>query len=336
MKIKVGGVYRTRGGEKVIVKNLVLHPVYPIFGVIHPNGPGVPVELEPQHGDRRFGTWTVDGSATTYMAEHHDDIVAPWEPAAKPDNGWVPDEPEVQPTTPENPSPSSEGTRIRFAKPFKPGDWVKVVDGAVDGGDSWRLTPGDVHQVVRVSDSGMFVGLVGGGGDSWLSSRFEPASDPHGNLSTSGPCPDASLKDTNPKDAIGSDKLPLHLWPTTATAAGSIALLCGALKYGRANWRHAGVRATIYADAIRRHLDAWLEGEEVDPDDGVPHLWAILAGTAILVDAKAAAKLTDDRHTAGGYREFVSESTAHVKRLKELHKGRNPKHYTIADLPQFP
>lgn len=148
--------------------------------------------------------------------------------------------------------------------------------------------------------------------------------------------PDVSLKDTNPKDAIGSDKLPLHLWPTTATAAGSIALLNGALKYGRANWRHAGVRATIYADAIRRHLDAWLEGEEVDPDDGVPHLWAILAGTAILIDAKAATKLTDDRNTAGGYRDLVSESTAHVKRLKELHKGRSPKHYTIADLPQFP
>lgn len=330
MEIKVGGVYRTRDGEKVVVERIGVPHVYPIFGIIHPNGPG----------DRRCGTWTGDGSATTYMGvEHPDDIVAPWEPATKPDNGWVPDEPEVQPTTPENPSPSSEGTRIRFAKPFKPGDWVKVVDGAVDGGDSWRLTPGDVHQVVRVSDSGMFVCLVGGGGDSWFSSRFEPASDPHGNLSTSGPCPDASLKDTNPKDAIGSDKLPLHLWPTTATAAGSIALLNGALKYGRANWRHTGVRATIYADGLRRHLDRWLEGEEVDPDDGVPHLWAFLAGAAILVDAKAAGKLVDDRHTPGGYLEFASGvATPHVKRLKELHKGRNPRHYTITDPtpPQFP
>ena len=27
-----------------------------------------------------------------------------------------------------------------------------------------------------------------------------------------------SEKDTNPKDLIGSDKLPLHLWPSTATA----------------------------------------------------------------------------------------------------------------------
>jgi hypothetical protein len=217
------------------------------------------------------------------------------------------------------------------AEKFEPGDWVRVVRGE----NSRILKPGDVHQVARVDGSGMFVGLVGSR-DSWLYSRFELASAPQVQSTTPEPAPDVSLKDTNPKDAIGSDKLPLHLWPTTATAAGSVALLNGALKYGRANWRHAGVRATIYADAIRRHLDAWLEGEEVDPDDGVPHLWAILAGTAILIDAKAAAKLTDDRHTAGGYREFVSESTAHVKRLKELHKGRNPKHYTIADLPQFP
>jgi hypothetical protein len=215
---------------------------------------------------------------------------------------------------------------------IKAGDWVRVVHGEM-GVISWRLKPGDIYQVDRVSEQ--FVGLVGKEG-SWWKNRFEPASAPQVQPTTPEQAPDVSLKDTNPKDAIGSDKLPLHLWPTTATAAGSIALLCGALKYGRANWRHAGVRATIYADAIRRHLDAWLEGEEVDPDDGVPHLWAILAGTAILIDAKAAAKLTDDRHTAGGYREFVSESTAHVKRLKELHKGRNPKHYTIADLPQFP
>ena len=54
-----------------------------------------------------------------------------------------------------------------------------------------------------------------------------------------------STKDTNPKDAIGSGKVPMHLWPSTATAVGSIALLNGALKYGRSNWRVAGVRASI-------------------------------------------------------------------------------------------
>ena len=67
-------------------------------------------------------------------------------------------------------------------------------------------------------------------------------------------------KPSNPKDAIGSDKLPLHLWPALASAEGSLALLDGALKYGRSNFRVAGVRASIYNDALRRHMDAWFEG----------------------------------------------------------------------------
>ena len=140
-----------------------------------------------------------------------------------------------------------------------------------------------------------------------------------------------STKDTNPKDAIGSNKVPLHLWPSTATAVGSIALLNGALKYGRSNWRVAGVRASIYADAAKRHLDAWFEGEETDPDDGVDHLGAVLACLAILVDARAAGKLNDDRAVKGGYRKTINECTSEVTRLKELHVGKEPKHYTIND-----
>lgn len=44
-----------------------------------------------------------------------------------------------------------------------------------------------------------------------------------------------ATKPTNPKDAIGSNKVPMHLWPTTATIAGAMALLHGAMKYGRSN-----------------------------------------------------------------------------------------------------
>lgn len=140
-----------------------------------------------------------------------------------------------------------------------------------------------------------------------------------------------STKASNPKDIIGSDKLPLHLWPGTATAMGSIALLNGALKYGRSNWRAAGVRMSIYIDAILRHSLALFEGEDFDPDDGVPHVAAILACAAIIVDAQAAGKLTDDRAVVGGYRMLVELLTPHVGRLKALHAGKNPKHYTIQD-----
>lgn len=137
------------------------------------------------------------------------------------------------------------------------------------------------------------------------------------------------LKPTNPKDAIGSDKLPLHLWPVTASALGSLGLLDGMLKYGRSNFRAIGVRASIYFDAANRHLNAWFEGEECDPDSGLDHLAHALACMAIIVDARAAGKLNDDRMTAGGYRKLITELSPHVARLKKQHEGKNPKHYTI-------
>ena len=143
--------------------------------------------------------------------------------------------------------------------------------------------------------------------------------------------PDPTTKQTNPKDSIGSDKIPLHLWPTTATVLGSMALLDGGLKYGRSNFRAVGVRATIYIDAIQRHAFRWASGEDHDPDSGLSHLAHILAGVAILVDAQAAGKLNDDREIQGGLLKLIEEMTPHVKRLKEQHKDKSPKHYTIAD-----
>lgn len=144
----------------------------------------------------------------------------------------------------------------------------------------------------------------------------------------------SELKATSPKDAIGSSKLPIHLWPTTASAMGSIGLLDGMLKYGRSNWRASGVRASIYFDAANRHLNAWFEGEESDPDSGVPHLAHALACLAIIVDAQAAGKLNDDRQHKGGYRALINELTGHVGRLKEMHADKAPKHFTIADMPE--
>lgn len=142
---------------------------------------------------------------------------------------------------------------------------------------------------------------------------------------------DSTVKQSNPKDAIGSDKLPIHLWPTTATIMGSVGLLDGMLKYGRSNFRGIGVRASIYVDACQRHLNAWFEGEDNDPDSGVPHMAHALACLAILVDAQAAGKLNDDRMVEGGYRKLVSDLTPHVARLKKMHEGKDPHHYTVKD-----
>jgi hypothetical protein len=152
---------------------------------------------------------------------------------------------------------------------------------------------------------------------------------------TSNPEPvvvDPTSKPSNPKDAIGSGKLPIHLWPNTATAMGCIGFLNGMLKYGRQNFRAIGIRASIYYDAAKRHLDAWFEGEEVDPDDNVPHLAAALACIAIIVDAEAAGKLNDDRAYPGGYRALVDHLTPLVAQLKQHHESKTPHHYTIKDV----
>lgn len=142
---------------------------------------------------------------------------------------------------------------------------------------------------------------------------------------------ESNLKSTNPKDIIGSDKLPLHLFPMTATIYGTLALLDGALKYGRANWRAAGVRASIYYDACLRHISRWFEGEDLDVDSGLPHLAHALACLVILIDAKEAGKLKDDRMFKGGYEELLKTATPLVKGMKEKYKDKKPYHWTIKD-----
>ena len=146
---------------------------------------------------------------------------------------------------------------------------------------------------------------------------------------------DDTLKPTNPKDAIGSDKLPLHLWPESATAFGCIGLANGMLKYGRANWREAGIRPSIYVDAAKRHLTDWFEGQDIDPEDGVHNLAAAIACLGILIDGLCTGNLNDDRNYNGkSWRVARAMMEPEVKRLKKFHEGRDPKHWTIADNPE--
>jgi len=140
-----------------------------------------------------------------------------------------------------------------------------------------------------------------------------------------------NAKPTNPKDIVGTDKVPLHLWPGTASVLGAMALMDGAMKYGRTNWRVAGVRYSIYMDAAMRHMQKAFEGEDLDPDSGLPHEAHALACIAIIVDARYAGMLTDDRAYPGGFTAALEEMTPHVAAIRERYKDRDPKHYTIED-----
>lgn len=139
-------------------------------------------------------------------------------------------------------------------------------------------------------------------------------------------------KDTNPKDAIGSTKLDMGLVPDTFVAEVALAFTEGALKYGRYNWRVAGVRASIYHAALRRHMAKWWNGENLDPQTGVSHLASAAACIAVLIDGAAVGKLSDDRppraRNIGIMIDSKAESAAHLKRVLEDH---DPHQYTIND-----
>lgn len=134
-------------------------------------------------------------------------------------------------------------------------------------------------------------------------------------------------KDTNPKDGIGATKLPLSLVPPVAIAHASLAHLDGACKYGKWNWRIAGVRASIYIDAALRHITAYNEGEEIAADSGVHHLGHALACLNILLDAASVGKLIDDRPPSG---QVVSMQLV-IANIKDNHKDKSPRHYSIQD-----
>jgi len=105
-------------------------------------------------------------------------------------------------------------------------------------------------------------------------------------------------KPTNPKDAAATTRLDLSLFPDSAVAYGALGFVEGDCKYGGYNWRSAGVQASVYVAALRRHVAKWYNGEDCDPKTRVPHLANALACIAILIDATEHGNLNDDRPPA--------------------------------------
>lgn len=142
-------------------------------------------------------------------------------------------------------------------------------------------------------------------------------------------------KATNPKDAIGSKKIGTTLVPDVIKYYASLGLLEGALKYGTANWSEAGVRVSIYLDALERHLAKFKAGEWEDPDTEVPHLGSALACIGIILDAHHRGKITDDRPPANPeIIRWINEQAGRVEHLKDLFAAHTPKHYTMVDVAE--
>lgn len=128
----------------------------------------------------------------------------------------------------------------------------------------------------------------------------------------------AVKKDTNPKDSVGVKKVPMSGMPAPVLMECGLVKLHGDLKYGRYNWRDAGVRSSVYYDACMRHLMAWWEGEDLDPDSGIHHLAHAMTGLAVLRDSQLQENCNDDRPKP--YKDgWVSDMNETAKKMIDKH-----------------
>ena len=82
---------------------------------------------------------------------------------------------------------------------------------------------------------------------------------------------------------------------------------------------------------MERHMEAFKSGEELDPTDGTDHLGNIMACCAIIMDAREAGLLTDDRPPKVSHRAAIDSAEVLMAKLKIQYADKKPRHWTIAD-----
>lgn len=131
-------------------------------------------------------------------------------------------------------------------------------------------------------------------------------------------------KNTNPKDAVGTKKVPLSTVPMPVIMEVGLAMLEGSRKYGRHNYRIVGVRASVYYDAIQRHINAWLEGEDIDRDSGLSHITKAIACLVVLRDSMMNENWVDDRPPKVKNQNWVQEMNERAGEIIEKYPNALP------------
>ncbi len=125
-----------------------------------------------------------------------------------------------------------------------------------------------------------------------------------------------STNPDNPKDMVGVKKWRHYASvPVTVLWEIGVGMMEGAMKYGRHNYRVSGVRASVYVDAAKGHIDQWWEGENLDADSGISHISKAICSLVVLRDAMIQDMLTDDRPPRGNIEKVRAEMQEAVDRL---------------------
>lgn len=103
-----------------------------------------------------------------------------------------------------------------------------------------------------------------------------------------------------PKSEVGSKKVNWSALPFDVLAEVSLAMVEGAVKYGRHDYRVMKCPHSDYFDATMRHQTAWFEGQDIDPDSGRHHIDKAIASLIVLRASMLAGTDIDDRPPSKG------------------------------------
>lgn len=101
------------------------------------------------------------------------------------------------------------------------------------------------------------------------------------------PAPNSGMK-------FDQGKPPLGLISRTALEQEAFVMAYGVKKYGEHQWRN-GMNYSRLADAALRHLYAFLDGEDSDPETGLSHLAHVRCCAAFLLEYQGKKLGIDDR-----------------------------------------
>lgn len=91
-----------------------------------------------------------------------------------------------------------------------------------------------------------------------------------------------TLSSTSKANKFDKGKAPLSLINRAALEAEARVLEFGANKYGLLNWQN-GMEHRRLVDAVLRHVTAYADGEELDPESGLSHLAHARSGLGFLL-----------------------------------------------------
>lgn len=118
--------------------------------------------------------------------------------------------------------------------------------------------------------------------------------------------------------------MPFSTIPAPVVAELGLAMMEGARKYGRHNYRVSGVRASVYFDAAMRHLFAWWEGQDIDPASGIHHLAKAMACFAVVRDSEMQGNWVDDRPPRTPNQSWIDDLNVRAKEIIEKHPTAVP------------